>query len=153
MAFQKLTYNRNKCNNCIYFSFDGEYFDPERITKELKIEPTSVQLKKDPIPKSTSWKLQIDLGNEMDLATPTENIIKQLETKVDEIVKLKKDFNLETRLQFVIDIDIHPESSTPYFPLNKRIIKFLNQTETDVDFDMYKVDTIGLLKNAINTKQ
>ena len=54
---------------------------------------------------------------------------------------------LETRLQFVVDIDINPESSTPYFPLNKRIIKFLNQTETEVDFDIYKADTIGVFKN------
>jgi hypothetical protein len=144
---QKLTYSGNACNNYVYFSFDGDYFDVAIITKELKIEPTSIRLKKDPIPKSTSWKLQIDVGSETDLASPTEDIIKQLEPKIDEIVKLKKDLNLETRLQFVIDIDINPESSTPYFPLKKRIIKFLNQTETEVDFDIYKADTVGLFKN------
>jgi len=151
MSLRKLTNSGTNCNNYIYFSFDGEYFDPEIITKELKIEPTSVRLKKDPIPKSTSWKLRIDVGSEIDLATPTENIIKQLEPKIDEIIKLKKDLNLETRLQFVIDIDINPESSTPYFPLNKKIIKFLNQTETEVDFDIYKADTLGVFKNEKNT--
>lgn len=98
MSFQKLTYSGNNCNNYVYFSFDGDYFDVEIITKELKIEPTSVRLKKDPIPKSTSWILRIDVGSEIDLATPTDDIIKQLEPKIDEIVKLKKELNLETRL-------------------------------------------------------
>lgn len=147
MSFQKLTYSGKECKNYIYFTFEGEYFDTEIITKELKIEPTSIRLKKDPVPKSTSWKLQIEIGNEIDFATPAEDIIKLLEPKIEEIVKLKKALNLETRLQFVIDIDINPESSTPYFPLNKRIINFLYQTETEVDFDIYKADTIGIIKN------
>ena len=151
MNYQKLTYSGNNCNNYIYFSFDGEFFDPKEITKELNIKPTSIRLKKEPIPKTYSWKLQIDIGDRIDLATPTENIIKQLEPKIDEIVKLKKHLNLETRLQFVIDIDIKPESSTPYFPLSKRTIKFLSQTETEVDFDIYKTDTIGIFKNEKNT--
>jgi hypothetical protein len=47
----------------------------------------------------------------------------------------------------VIDIDINPDSSTPYFGLNKRTIDFLGRTKTEVDFDLYKADTIGLLNN------
>ena len=147
MSFQKLTYSGNSCNNYVYFSFNGDYFDIEKITKELNIKPSSVRLKKNPVPKSTSWKLQINVGNEIDLETPTEDIIKLLEPKAEEIVKLKRELNLETRLQYVIEIDINPESSTPYFPLSKRIIKFLYQTETEVDFDIYKADTIGVFKN------
>lgn len=146
MSFKKLTYSGNKCNSYIYFTFEGEYFDTEIITKKLNIEPTTTRLKKDPVPKSTSWKLQINIGNEIDLATPTADLIYLLEPKIEEIVKLKKEHNLETRLQFVIDVDINPESSTPYFPFNKRIIKFLFHTNTEVDFDIYKADTLGLIK-------
>jgi len=139
MSFQKLTYSGNKCNNYIYFTFVGEYFDTKIITKRLNIEPTKIRHK---VPKSTSWNLQISIGSKIDLATPTENIIKLLEPKIEEIVKLKKALNLETRLQFVIHIDINPESSTPYFGLNKRTIQFLAKTGTEVDFDIYKSDTI-----------
>lgn len=57
-------------------------------------------------------------------------------------------YNLETRLQFVIDIEINPESSTPFFGLNKKTINFLNKTETEVDFDLYKSDTIGIFKEG-----
>lgn len=44
MAYKKLTYSDSECNNYIYFSFESDYFDVEKITKELKIEPTSVNL-------------------------------------------------------------------------------------------------------------
>ncbi|WP_396173004.1 hypothetical protein [Flavobacterium sp.] len=59
---------------------------------------------------------------------------------------LKDKLNLTTRIQFVVNIDINPDASTPYFGLNKRTIDFLAKTETEVDFDLYKTDTIGILK-------
>ncbi len=46
----------------------------------------------------------------------------------------------------MVNIDINPDASTPYFGLNKRTIDFLAKTETEVDFDLYKTDTIGILK-------
>lgn len=147
MKFQKLTYSGTKCNSYLYFAFDAEMFNTNQITTELNIEPTSVKIKKEPIPKSTSWKFQIDVGEEIDLETPLEKLIDIFESKIIEINSLKEKYKLETRLQFVIDIDINPEMSTPYFGLNKRAIKFLNQTETIVDFDLYKADTIGVIKD------
>jgi hypothetical protein len=131
----------------LYFSFDADEFNPEQITNELKIQPTSVKIKKEPIPKSTWWKFKIDVGSEIDLETPLEKLIDIFEPKIRKINALKKKYELETRLQFVIDIDINPEVSTPYFGLNKRTINFLNQTKTEVDFDLYKADTIGIIKD------
>ena len=142
-----MTYSGTKCNNYLYFAFDAEIFNTERITAELNIKPTSVKIKKEPIPKSTSWKFQIDVGEEIDLETPLNKLIDIFEPKIKEIIALKEKYKLETRLQFVIDVDVNPESSTPFFGLNKRTINFLNQTETEVDFDLYKADTIGILKN------
>lgn len=145
--YEKLTYSGNECNNYLYFSFDAEYFDTKKVTKELKIEPNSVMIKKEPVPKSTAWKYKIEVGNEIDLESPLEKLIDIFEPKIDVINQLKRDLNLETRLQFVIDIDINPEVSTPYFGLNKRAIDFLSKTDTEVDFDLYKADTIGLLSD------
>lgn len=145
--YEKLTYSGNECNNYLYFSFDAEYFDTKKVTEEMKIEPTSVMIKKEPVPKSTVWKYKIEIRNEIDLETPLEKLIDILEPKVEVINQLKRDLNLETRLQFVIDIDINPEASTPYFGLNKRTINFLSKTDTEVDFDLYKADTIGLLSD------
>jgi hypothetical protein len=145
--YEKLTYSGNECNNYLYFSFDAEYFDTEKVTEELNIEPTSVMIKKEPVPKSTAWKYQIDAGNEIDLETYLAKLIDIFQPKVGIINRLKENYNLTTRIQFVIDIDINPESSTPYFRLNKRTNDFLNKTGTEVDFDLYKADTIGLLKD------
>lgn len=145
--YEKLTYSGNECNNYLYFSFDAEYFDIKKVTEELKIEPTSVMIKKEPVPKSTAWKYKIEVGNEIDLETPLEKLIDIFEPKIEVINQLKRDLNLETSLQFVIDIDINPEASTPYFGLNKRTVDFLSKTETEVDFDLYKSDTIGLLSD------
>ena len=140
--YEKLTYSGTECINYLYFSFDAEYFDTKEITEKLNIEPSSVMIKKEPVPKSTAWIYQIDAGNEIDLENFLEKLIDIFEPKAEIINDLKDKLNLTTRLQFVITIDINPDSSTPYFGLNKRTIDFLSKTETEVDFDLYKADTI-----------
>lgn len=144
MTFEKITYSGTECNNYLYFSFDSDYFDTDIVTSELGIEPTRLMIKKDPVPKSTSWSYRIEVGQEIDLVTPLEKLVTLFEDKAEEINRLKKELGLTTRLQFVIDIDINPEASTPYFGLNKRTIDFLSKTGTEVDFDVYKADTIGV---------
>ena len=144
MTIEKLTYSGTECNNYLYFSFDSDYFDTDAVTSGLGIEPSSLMIKNDPVPKSTSWSYRIEVGYEIDLESPLEKLVTLFEDKVEQINRLKKELGLTTRLQFVIDIDINPESSTPYFGLNKRTIDFLCKTETEVDFDVYKADTIGV---------
>jgi len=150
MAYQILTYGGSECNNYLYFAFDAEYFDTKIITQELKIKPSYVKIKKDPVPKSTSWKYEIIAGVDINLETYLEQLLDIFEPKIELINDLKKNYNLETRLQFVIYIDIDPEASTPYFGLNARAIDFLGKTGTEVDFDLYKADTIGLLNEYRN---
>jgi hypothetical protein len=144
--YKALTYSGTECNNYLYFSFYAEYFDTEKVTAELNIIPTSVKIKKEPIPKFTVWKYQIDAGNKIDLECYLKKLIDILEPKIKIINRLKEKYDLTTRIQFVIDIDINPKSSTPYFGLNKRTVDFLAKTGTEVDFDLYKADTMGLLE-------
>ena len=146
--YEKLTYSGTECNNYLYFSFDAESFDTQELTAEMNIDPTSVMVKKEPVPKSTAWKYQIDAGNNIDLVSYLEKLIDVFEPKTDIINNLKNKYDLTTRIQFVIDVDINPESSTPYFGLNKRTVNFLAKTGTEVDFDLYKADTIGLLQKS-----
>lgn len=145
MTEKKLTYSGTRCNNYIYFSFVATVFDTEMVTKKMGITPTSLMIKSHPVPKSTAWKYKIEAGESLDLETTLETLINMFEKKVEVINQLKKEYNLNTKLQIVIDIDINPEASTPYFGLNKRTVDFLGNTKTEVDFDLYKVDTIGLL--------
>jgi len=150
LTYQIITYSGTTCNNYLYFAFDGDFFDTEIITKELGIEPTSVMVKKDPVPKKTSWKYKIEVGKDIVLEPYIERLIDIFESKIADINRIKENFKLETRLIFVLDIDINPDSPTPAFPLNKRVIDFLGRTKTSVDFDLYKADTIGLLNKWNN---
>jgi hypothetical protein len=143
MIYEKHTYSRTSCNNYLYFLFYEDSFDTEAITTQLGIKPTAVKIKKAPIPKTTSWEYKIEAGNDIDLEIHLEKLIDIFEPKIEIINRLKSELNLETRLQFVIDIDMNPAASTPYFGLNKRAIDFLSKTSTAVDFDLYKANTNG----------
>lgn len=145
MAYEKITYSGTEVNNYMYFAFSADTFDTELITAELGIQPTSVMVRKDPVPKSTAWIFKIIAGVDTDLETPLQNLVELFEPQIEVINRLKQSLNLETELVFVIDIDINPEVSTPYFSLDKRVIDFLYKTQTIVDFDIYKTDTIGML--------
>ena len=145
MGFKKLTYCGTKSNSYLYFALIADQFDPVEVSKVLNLKPTSTRKKAYPTPQFTSWKYTIEAGSHPDLESSLEQLINIFEPKIDKINQLKRSFKLDTRLQFIIDIDIDPEQSTPYFPFNKRVIRFLAETETVVDFDIYKTDSLGLL--------
>ncbi|MFZ1787760.1 MAG: DUF4279 domain-containing protein [Saprospiraceae bacterium] len=138
MSYQKLTTVGDKSNNYLYFAFDGDFLDLNLVTSELNLNPTSVRIKKEPVPKSTSWKYQIDAGEDINLELHLEKLIDIFEKKVLEINQIKAKLNLKTRLQFVITIDVSLNASLPFFGLNERTIDFLGKTGTEVDFDLYK---------------
>lgn len=98
MTFEKLTFSGTECNNYLYFSFDSDFFDTEIVTKALGLEPTSLMIKNDPVPKSTAWKYKIEKGNEIDLETPLEKLIDIFEPRIEAISRLKRELNLESRL-------------------------------------------------------
>jgi len=143
-----LKMEKTKCNNYLYFTLYGDYFDTNIITKKLNLKPTDTKTKKDPvpIPKKTSWEYKIEIGDNVNLKKPLETLISTFAPLIKGINKLKKELTLKSRLQFVIYIDINPDASTPFFGFNKKTIDFLHETDTEVDFDLYKADTIGLLK-------
>ncbi len=95
---KKLTYNGDECNNYIYFSFNSEYFNTSKVTNELGIQPTSLMIKSEPVPKSTSWHYEIKLGAKIDFKTPLEELVSLLETKVEIINRLKKTIEIRNSI-------------------------------------------------------
>jgi hypothetical protein len=128
----------SQTKNYVYFSFDAHFFDPNVISAKLDIEPTSISIKKDPVPIKTSWNYRIIADDNIDLESPLQKLIDLFESKVDLINELKEKLEIETRLQFVIYIDMNLEVSTPFFGLNNRVVDFIGRTKTEVDFDLYK---------------
>lgn len=139
--------NETACDSYLYFAFDADYFDTQKVTQALDVEPTSVKVKKEPVPKSTTWKYRMDAGDALDLESYLEKLISVFAPKTPIINTLKEKYGLTTRIQFVIDIDVHPESSTPYFGLNEKAIDFLSKTGTTVDFDLYKANSREILSH------
>lgn len=129
----------DKINSYIYFSFDGDEFDLNEVTKSLQLKPTLAKSKSRPTPKHTYWQYSVHAGESLDLEKVLLEIINIFEPKIETIIELKNKWSLSTRLQFVIEIDCAEDKSTPFFPLNSRVINFLSKTGTDVDFDIYKI--------------
>ena len=50
---------------------------------------------------------------------------------------LKDEYQLDSVLQIVLDIDINPNQSTPALGYDLKTIDFLHQTKTTIDVDIY----------------
>ena len=72
---------------------------------------------------------------------PSDVIVEKLKGKEAIINKIKEEQGLSTRLQYVIYVDINKEKSTPYLGFDEKIIEFLYKTNSETDFDIYRVDS------------
>ena len=92
----------------VYFAFDGDDFNPNEITKLLKIQPTNIRLKNSlpsgKLPKFSSWIVSSDniIDEIIDIYDMTAMLVKTLESKVDVINEIKQKFNVTTRLEIVL---------------------------------------------------
>ncbi len=143
--FQKITYSGTSCNSYIYFQFFGDSLDEDLISRSIGGMPTKVLVQGDPFPVCSRWMYQVDAGDDPLMEPYLNQILDLFEDKVEMIVHLKQEWGLNTELMFVLDIDIDPDASTPAFPLDSRVIRFLAATGTEVDFDLYKVDSLGVI--------
>ncbi len=142
---QKITYTSKEANSYVYFVLSSTSdFDPDCVTEALEIQPSSTRLKGDPIPKTTNWEVRREVGSSPDLKTATHEIISLLKDKVNQIKDIKVKYNLNAHLIYKVDIDVHPDISTPYFPLDVEIISFLHAISAEVDIDIYKADSRGI---------
>jgi hypothetical protein len=116
-----------------YFALCGYHFNPDDITAQLGIEPTSIDasgassaLDK---PVISSWELSTDTVNgdeeDVDLYALTDTLLKQLEPIEDKISELCKSHNLSPRLGLVITLSVDKDESSPEVGFGARMIRFL----------------------------
>jgi len=128
----------------VYFSLDGDDFDPDEVTRLLGIEPTSVGRKgsKIPgkIPKFNSWRLSTKnvVDECLDIYDLAKEIADQLEPKTAEIVGAIEQFGLSSRLQVVLEFSVNEEHSTPAIGFYKETVKFIADVGAFIDIDTYK---------------
>jgi len=90
-----------KIESYVYFALKGDDFDPSIITERLEIKPSDSWKKgfkrtpNAPELKFSSWMLSTVPGKEnIFIGELVNKIINELEDKIDEIIKLKEEFNL-----------------------------------------------------------
>ena len=134
-------------NSYVYFALKGKDFDPSIVTKEIGLYPTEHFRKGDkgkynPSMNHSCWKLSTEKGIEpIHLDILVTKIIDQLYGKIDIINKLKKELDLTSVIQIVMDIDFNPDESTPALGHDLKTIEFLYKTKTTTDIDIYRVDS------------
>jgi len=128
----------------VYFAFDGEDFDPDEITRQLGIEPTSIRRKGDRIPNKVprlnSWKLSTKkiVSEVIDVEEMALKVVKILEPKAEEIKTIKRKLNAMVRLEVVLWITTDEKQSTPAVGFNLQIIEFLAKVGAYIDIDTYR---------------
>lgn len=137
----------NKNGSYVYFALKGEVFDPQMITNRLEILPTSAWKKGDkgkynPSLKFSCWQLSTKEGKEyFDIDSLISEIIEQLKDKVPIINELKSEYKLNSVLEIVMHIDTNLEKSTPFLGHDLETLKFLHQTGTITDVDIYRFNS------------
>lgn len=137
-------------NTYVYFSLIGDDFDPKELTKFIGIEPTESWKKGDKGKYNSNleyscWKLSTEKGKEHgDIYNLIEEIIELLINKIDEIIKLKNEYKLDSILQIVLDIDTNPNQSTPALGYDLKTNDFLYQTRSTIDIDIYRFNSLKL---------
>jgi len=134
---------KNECR--VYFAFDGDNFNPNEITKLLRIQPTNIKLKNSlpsrKLPKFSSWIFSSDniIDDIIDIYDITAVLLKNLEDKVDVINEIKQKFNVTTRLGIVLSFSINEEVPTPIIGFETDTISFLAKIGASIDIDTYQL--------------
>ena len=134
----------------VYFALKGDNFNPQIVTDRIGIKPTKTWRKGDkgeskyhpPFKKYTCWKLSTEKGKEyFEIDKLVDEIVNELFDKIEIINDLKKELQLYSVLEIVMDIDINPDISTPALGHDLRTLEFLYKTETITDVDIYRFDS------------
>lgn len=118
----------------------GYHFNPDDITRQLGIEPTSVNaagassgLDK---PVLSSWELSTDnITDDVDVFDLTGIIIKQLEPVKEKILQVIKSHNLSPRIGVVLVLSIDKDESVPDVGFGARTIRFLADIGAFINVD------------------
>ena len=124
----------------------GHDFDPDEITRELGVIPTSKHKTGDPGRYKppldfSAWELSTEEMETPDIDPLVTRIYDQLTGKSSEIRRLIEKYELKAVLEVVLWIDTNQEESTPALGFDDKVISFLHQVGAVIDIDMYRFDS------------
>lgn len=134
-------------NSHVYFTLKGDNFDPKIVTERIGIEATESWKKGEkgkynPKLEFSCWKFSTSKEKEsIEIEKLVNEIVEELFDKIEIINELKNQFQLDSTLEIVLDIDINPENPTPVLGHELKTIEFLYKTKTKADIDIYRFDS------------
>ena len=125
-----------------YFSLSNDDdFPLDEVTKRLNIQPSRTTKVGEPLPLnsarhyfSTTWQYGLGYKETLDVDEVLMPVIDKLESKVNDILLLKKDYNLVAKLYIVIEIH---NGRSPVLTICTRASKLANEINAVFDIDLY----------------
>lgn len=121
----------------ITFCLSGDEFNLDEVSSRLNIKPTETKKRSEfPIKEwaHTYWALSTQKEHSRAISIQFKKIIDILSTKVDVIIDLCREKDLE--INFIITIYMLG-NDRPEIVLTKEIVKFISLLSAEVDFDFY----------------
>jgi hypothetical protein len=128
-----------KTNVKVYFSATADDFSIEDFTNKLGVKPTRA-FNKVVIATGTvfrlgaNWELGTDYEESLDINNQLNIILSHLESKEEELNRLKNNYDLAYRFIIVIQIE---NNEKPAMYLDSRFIHFADSIGAEVEFDLY----------------
>ena len=129
-----------KTNIIVELALKGDKFDVQEITNELGIVPAQTWNRGEGIRqtgrkyKYTLWEYDIGPIYTLDIRVAVKQLEKLFLNKADKLCELKRKYNLDIYIEFVIRI---AENQIPGISFEPRFIKFVNKIGAVIDIDMY----------------
>lgn len=125
----------------VYFLLAGYNFDPEVLSSQLGLKPTSlnragVHAGMDS-PVVSSWEMSMDTltGDDVDIFKMTNELVKLLEPVKDEIIQVIENYNLVPKLGVVLTLSVDEDDPAPELGFGSRAVRFLAELGAMIDID------------------
>ena len=125
----------------VYFLLAGYNFDPEVLTSQLGLTPTTlnragVHAGMDS-PVVSSWEMSMDTltGDDVDIFKMVNELVKLLEPVKDEIIQVIENYNLVPKVGVVLTLSVDEDTQAPEFGFGSRAVRFLAELGAMIDID------------------
>ncbi len=139
MELQRVYYHTEETQCMTYFRIAGN-FDPDDITKYLRLVPESVQRIGDVRPNGVpydyaTWRYGTVKSRRLDTANQMMQTIDDLLTKADLLRKIKLTYDASLTLE-VVPL-VRYDEPTPMLAPSPAVMRFCMETGTEIDIDLY----------------
>ena len=123
-----------------FFALSGYHFNPDDITRQLGIEPTSINAAGAHSgldnPVISSWEISTEMvTDDVDVYKLTEEILKKIEPAKDKILEVIKNQNLSPRLNVELVLSIDKDETSPEVGFGGRLTRFMADIGAFINID------------------